>query len=246
MKNFLPYVEHGNGTFEVSINPSDLTISKEKIGSVLGYTDKEIPEHFGNIIEHALEKLPTFCEIKAGYRVLDVQKTTERHDGLLISGTFFKTHTIVASQLKDAEEAALFACTIGPGMEAWSGRLFREGDAVMGHIADAIASTAVENATDALHGSISATMLEHGLKTTNRYSPGYCGWPVAEQRLLFSLLPEGFCGITLTESALMVPIKSVSGIIGIGAAVNREDYLCDRCGRKDCTYRALKRRVDKK
>jgi hypothetical protein len=39
---------------------------------------------------------------------------------------------------------------------------------------------------------------------------------VAEQHKLFSLLPPGICGITLSDSALMHPIKSVSGITGIG------------------------------
>ncbi|MCK7538940.1 MAG: hypothetical protein MZV63_52410 [Marinilabiliales bacterium] len=46
---------------------------------------------------------------------------------------------------------------------------------------------------------------------TNRFSPGYCGWDVAEQHKLFSFFKDNFCGITLTESALMNPVKSVSG-----------------------------------
>ena len=47
-----------------------------------------------------------------------------------------------------------------------------------------------------------------GLRITNSYSPGYCGWNVSEQHALFSLLPEGFCGVRLCESGLMLPIKS--------------------------------------
>ncbi|NSW95142.1 MAG: methionine synthase, partial [Bacteroidales bacterium] len=79
-----------------------------------------------------------------------------------------------------------------------------------------------------------------GLNITNRFSPGYCGWDVAEQHKLFSLLPGNFCKIRLTESALMDPIKSVSGIIGAGLHVKRRPYTCNFCDMKDCIYRRLK------
>ena len=46
-----------------------------------------------------------------------------------------------------------------------------------------------------------------GIPHTNRFSPGYCGWHVNEQKLLFSLLPDNVCGITLNSSALMYPIN---------------------------------------
>jgi hypothetical protein len=38
----------------------------------------------------------------------------------------------------------------------------------------------------------------------------------------------------------MLPIKSISGVIGAGEKVKRMDYLCDRCGVKDCTYRIIR------
>ena len=174
---------------------------------------------------------------RAGYGIFDVKIPDGRIDGLYVGNMFFNMQKIVTSQLKNAEKAALFVCTIGLQMEAWSRRLFREGDAVTGHIVDTIASIAVENAASLLHDHIQMKIQEKGLKITNRFSPGYCGWPVSEQHLLFSLLPEGFCGITLTESSLMMPMKSISGIIGIGAKVNRKAYLCDQCMKKECMFR---------
>ncbi|RPI00292.1 MAG: hypothetical protein EHM64_17280, partial [Ignavibacteriae bacterium] len=59
---------------------------------------------------------------------------------------------------------------------------------------------------------------------------------------LFSFLPKRFCGVALTESALMIPIKSISGIIGVGEHVNYKPYFCDECGRKDCTYKAFRKK----
>ncbi|KAB2838638.1 MAG: hypothetical protein F9K45_11080, partial [Melioribacteraceae bacterium] len=97
----------------------------------------------------------------------------------------------------------------------------------------------VEACANALHEHIKEKMLRNNLKTTNRYSPGYCNWKVNEQHLLFSLLPKNFCGIKLTDSALMLPIKSISGIIGIGEKVKYSEYSCNECNIKDCTYRTI-------
>ena len=86
-------------------------------------------------------------------------------------------------------------------------------------------------------------MREAGLKITNRYSPGYCGWDVSEQKKLFKILPEKFCGIELTDSCLMHPIKSVSGIIGIGKSVKFNEYTCNLCDEADCLYRNLRHKT---
>jgi hypothetical protein len=74
---------------------------------------------------------------------------------------------------------------------------------------------------------------------TNRFSPGYCGWNVKDQFTLFSFFPEKFCGIELTDSALMVPVKSVSGIIGLGENVQKKAYPCDVCTMQNCYRRGI-------
>jgi hypothetical protein len=68
---------------------------------------------------------------------------------------------------------------------------------------------------------------------------------VEEQKKLFSFLPKEFCGVSLTDSALMIPIKSISGIIGVGKNVEYKQYFCDTCGRKDCTYKAFREKSSK-
>jgi hypothetical protein len=239
-ESVLPQVERENGVFEVVIAAGNLSISKEAMGRSLGYPDCRIDSHFEYLIEQVLIRVPELCRIRAGYRVVDARTDEGRNDGFFANDIFFQTDRIVAAQLKKAEKVALFACTIGPGMESWSRQTFRDGDPVSGHFIDTAASVAVEKATEILHDHIGSVMAQRGLHITNRFSPGYCGWSVAEQYRLFSFFHEGFCGISLTDSALMLPIKSVSGIIGIGALVNREDYFCDRCTRKECTYRAYK------
>ena len=91
-----------------------------------------------------------------------------------------------------------------------------------------------------MQDELEAVMKEAGFSITNRYSPGSCGWPVSDQQLLFSLFPDKYCGISLSDSSLMDPLKSVSGIIGIGRNVKKTAYTCDICDIENCMYRYRK------
>ena len=112
-----------------------------------------------------------------------------------------------------------------------------ERDLLRGYLYDVIGSEIVESTADLMQESLKTEMAARHTKITNRYSPGYCGWDVAEQHKLFQLIPDNFCGIRLTESALMDPVKSVSGMIGIGDNVRMNPYTCRLCDLKDCIYR---------
>lgn len=225
---------------EVKIDIGEIVIDKAEIGFSLGYSDGNIPDHFSEMIDEIIESIPQYCSIKAGYVLADVNIPTGRSDGLNIGGKFFKLDKIVTGQLKKSERAALFLCSLGQDLESWSKKLLKAGEIMLSYIVDVAASVTAESVTNLLHDRIKDDMMRTGMKITNRYSPGYCNWSVSEQHLLFSFFPENFCGVKLTESALMVPIKSVSGIVGIGRDVKWKEYICDRCGVKDCTYRVIR------
>ena len=176
------------------------------------------------------------CFISAGYIIYPAYFDRTWKKNFKIDDTFFNMGKIVTNQLKKSEQTAVFACTIGPDMENWSRQIMEIGEPVKSYLIDTVASAVTEKAVEYLHDYIGAEMAKNNLKITNHYSPGYCDWPVSDQHQLFSLLPYNFCGISLNTSALMHPIKSVSGVIGIGSNVKFEDYLCNRCNIKDCTY----------
>ncbi len=243
MDKIFPEQIDDKNIFRVSINLSDLNITPEEIIPSLGYPDSNIPLHFSEIITRIITEIPGLCNIQSGYALCEINKTNTSKHSLVIEDIKFNTGKIVTSQFRKAESAVVFVCTIGSGMEELVRKTNSEGDPAASYIMDAVASAVVEKAADYMHDLIEEKMAGQGKKITNRYSPGYCEWSVAEQQLLFSLLPEKFCGIKLTESSLMIPIKSVSGIIGVGNEVKRTDYLCDTCGVKDCTYRANRSKV---
>jgi len=143
--------------------------------------------------------------------------------------------------MKEAEKLALFVCTAGEGFTTRSHEYNKEGNYLKGFIVDTMGSWVVERAMDLIQEKLENVLRGLEMHITNRYSPGYCNWPVSDQQSLFSLLPELPCNIRLTGSSLMVPIKSVSGIIGIGKKVKKRGYTCDICNNKTCIYRNINR-----
>ena len=146
----------------------------------------------------------------------------------------FHVGNIIARQLKGSTAYALFIATAGTEYEEYLQRLKREGDEVRGYIANTLGSVVAERCADVLERQLQASIDKLGWKHTNRFSPGYCGWPVSEQQALFPLFDGHTCGVCLTEGSLMVPLKSVSGIIGLGTEVTHRDYVCDLCHFDKC------------
>lgn len=157
-----------------------------------------------------------------------------------VNGLEFHPTRAIAHQIRASEKLAFFMITAGEGITSWSQQELVEGDPMAGYIIDLIGSEIVVAALDRMHEDLAWKMGAADFKITNRYSPGDCGWPVSDQQKLFSLFPENFCGISLSESSLMHPIKSVSGIIGIGHHVTKTAYACDLCEMGTCVYRYRK------
>jgi len=149
----------------------------------------------------------------------------------------FDMGKIILGQLRGSEAYALFICTAGTEYEAYHQQLKEEGDMVRLFIADALGSVVAEKCADRMEEHLQQTIDKLGWHHTNRFSPGYCGWHVSQQQLLFPLFGGQTCGVRLTDSSLMLPIKSVSGIVGIGEKVRRLDYTCGLCDLKQCYKR---------
>jgi hypothetical protein len=215
----------------------DLRIDRRIVEQDLGYRGTPAPGPVIEAIEEILPQVSDHVSMQSGYRILPSGSVMREKDTILAADTVFSTGAIIAHQLRDAVSLAVYVSSAGPGMERWAAELMASGELMKGYIVDAIASEAVEQASALLERQVVESVSSLGWKTTNRYSPGYCDWPVTDQSVLFSLLPGDFCGIKLTPSSLMIPIKSISGIIGLGPDVERGEFQCAICDLKDCFRR---------
>lgn len=141
---------------------------------------------------------------------------------------------------KSATHGAFFVCTAGKGFEEASHYEMASGDVLKGYYIDLLGSLTVEKAMDRFQEEFKEELAQEGFHISNRYSPGYCDWAVADQFNLFQLMQGNQCGVTLGPSALMSPIKSISGIIAVGEMVKFRDHHCDLCNSSTCIYRNIK------
>ncbi len=144
-----------------------------------------------------------------------------------------------------ADSLALYAVTVGQDVCDEISRLFDSHDFAAGTMLDAAASEGAELAGQA----ITAQFVEY-LKEENRFpessgaltfSPGYCGWHVSGQKALFDFLIPEEIGIQLSESFLMQPLKSTSGVIVAGPreifAFDDDFPFCRECRTHSCRKR---------
>jgi len=214
-------------------------MNMEWIESLLGYPEGNLPEPLPGVICSILEEAPEHTDIQGGYLIMDEFEIRDERK-IQVNGLEFHPTRSIAHQVRSAEKLAFFMITAGEGITTWSQQELTRGDPMAGFIIDLIGSEIVVSALDIMQEDLAGKMKSAGFNITNRYSPGDCGWPVTDQQKLFALFPANFCGITLSESSLMHPIKSVSGIIGIGKHVRKTAYACDLCEMETCLYRYRK------
>jgi hypothetical protein len=144
----------------------------------------------------------------------------------------FAAHSPVLSIARRGARWA-FVATIGSALEARVQEHFDAARFLEGVLLDAAGSTAAEAAADRVEAACAREA------TSERFSPGYCGWVMASQRGLFALLEPAEIGVSLLPSFLMQPLKSVSGLVvrATSEELRVDPHACLACDAQGCTRR---------
>ena len=144
----------------------------------------------------------------------------------------------------EVEHVAVALCTIGEALELRVAELWDARELPLASMLDSVGSGAVESLAEYVNDVLCQQGLP-ALKVTNRISPGYADWDVAEQPRLFRLCRGEAAGIRLNEACVMTPGKSISLLVGAGRAARVDHYFsqCARCWMRDCAYRRLPART---
>ena len=144
---------------------------------------------------------------------------------------------------------ALFALTVGSEIVDTINDLFnKEGLCTQAAMLDSVASMAADKSVEILEAYLYNNLSEKNLTKNGSivlgYSPGYCGWDLSGQKKLFQHLNPAEIGITLNDSYLMSPLKSVSGVLVHG---DKEIHVfessftfCSYCKNQTCHDRIEK------
>jgi len=223
-------------------NFNDLHIDRNEISELLGFGGEEMPEPFPGYLNEAFSDAARLCEIKGAVYISDQIQFNSNYSEFSVDGKLFDAGKLITRQLRKATSLILFICTAGEGISQKSQALLHGDDPAKGYVYDVLGSVTVETAMDKIQDQLKNEFLSSEIKISNRYSPGYCDWNVKDQHVLFSFFPEKYCGISLNSSALMHPIKSVSGVIGIGKEIKFYKYHCEMCNSSTCIYRRIRSR----
>ncbi len=212
----------------------DLGISPEEVFRQMGYGVAWPDDRVADTTVDMLRRLDGLCSPR--FSVVTAYASLSRHE-LQVSGVTLHVGRMIARQLAGSEAFAFFVATAGEEVESLQERLAASGDMLGAFIADAVGSVMAERCADLMETTLQQSVDKLGWRHTNRFSPGYCHWHVREQPLLFSVLGDATCGVTLNDLCLMSPVKSVSGVVGLGAGVSRKDYACAMCDMPGCQLR---------
>lgn len=201
----------------------------------LGYRGAEPDDAVAESLARCAAEMQRTVQPKGIYRAFDLACPAEGE--LAIAGVPIRSANL-ARNLQGCTGVYLMAATLGVGADRLIARAsaVRMSDAV---IYQAVAAAMIETYCDTVNEEIRRKAAEKGLYCRPRFSPGYGDFSIEHQRDLSRLLdtPRKI-GLTVTESLLLAPIKSVTAVIGLSpSADNCHRKGCEECGKTDCAFR---------
>jgi hypothetical protein len=215
-----------------------ININEEQVLRDIGYCSTCKPPARVTALTHDYaENVNQLINPAFSYAIKDVDFVI--NSSVFIEGGVIFQSQVISGLLKKCEKVAVFALTIDSYLEETVAQLAEDGLIVQARVLDAIGSNAVEQVADHVQDIIKQRMGARGLYISQRFSPGYCDWEVGQQQMLFHAMNGSNSSIQLTDENLMLPRKSISGVIGIGTCKSEiENYNpCVSCQQHNCPGR---------
>lgn len=198
----------------------DIQIDRAETIRYLGYGKATPDKPVLDMIAWAEEALPLDCRVCMLETDVQIGETVD-------FGYFQMQSRSLAKNLAGCKKVVLFGATIGIGFD----QLLKKTQVVSPSravVLQAVGTAAIESLCDRFCAELG--------ETRPRFSPGYGDLPLETQTDLFRVLNlSKSIGVTLTDSLLMTPTKSVTAIVGLGKR-NCESGGCAAC-EKQCAYR---------
>lgn len=174
---------------------------------------EEMPEkNIARYIKKAIEAGYSLIEAKGVYRTFRVVKAASGPPGVEGSaGLFFGKK--IASLINECDYVSLLLTTIGSALPDRATEI-QKGEPTDAYYLEHVGGWMADYLADRVDERIERECAKHGYKRTMRYSPGYGDWTLEAQPDLLRLVEAEKVGVTLTDTLIMIPRKSVSAAIG--------------------------------
>lgn len=218
----------------------NLKVDKNEILRYLGYNGQALDNNTINLIDECIEKLNNTIKPRYIYKIFKIEdKDTEiyiKDADLALKGKDIKNH------LKGCGDCAVLAATLGINADNLI-RITQSISMSEAVVLDACAVEFIEKVCDNICNEIENSLkkADGELKITSRFSAGYGDLGIEIQPDILRIVDaQRKIGLTVTESNIMIPRKSVTAIVGIykGNRESKPQKGCGRCTLKDsCMYR---------
>lgn len=204
------------------------SLDEQEILRYLGHRSGQVPEEMDQTIRRCIKETLETIQPQAIYQRFPIRT---HENGIHVVGTsLILAGTSIRQHLAPVSEVWLMAVTIGPGMD----KLIRSkliSQPAEGVIFDSCGAAAVEAAADTVQESLRIMAQAEEKFITTRFSPGYGDLPLSIQKdFLTALDAPRKIGLSVTDSSLMTPSKSVTAIIGISdERITTQQNPCDAC-----------------
>lgn len=200
---------------------------REETLRYLGHSGQTLTDEEERRVSEAISELISIAKPMSCFRVFPL--TTA--DGMIsVPAEISLNYPDLVRLLENSHSILLLAATLGLELDRRL-RYYAKTDASRMVIMDAAASAMIEQYCDDLQEKLPFAGY------TFRFSPGYGDVPLSMQKEIVRVLEtEKRIGLTLTGSLLMIPQKSITGIVGIGG--EKKNRSCDGCRLfEQCEYR---------
>ena len=214
-----------------------IQVDRKEVFRYLGYqAGHKVSARVSSLTDRHIESASKLIEPQYSCVIRDVDRVEEAR--VFLGDITFESR-VIAQLMRGCQKAAIFAVTIGGLLEMKVQQLAKAGRVLEAAVVDAVGSAAAEQAATVVQNRVREIANAQGLSISLRFSPGYCDWDIGQQTMIFRALNGRSAGIRLTDSCLMVPRKSVSGVIGMSA--HGEDLEawspCRTCKQRNCPGR---------
>lgn len=211
-----------------------MKIDTKEVLRYLGYHGNKSDEQTIELINSVKLEIIMSVQPKSIYREFELKYISDSI--ISVGGVCFKSKKL-RSHLKNSDRILLFAATLGLQSDALVGR-YQNVDSARAAVMQAALAATVESFCDDICGDISCEEQEKGYYLRPRFSPGYGDMALESQRDFFKLLDcSKRIGLTLSDSCIMIPTKSVTAFIGLTKDKECNFNSCGGCENIDCAFR---------
>ncbi len=217
---------------------NEIHIDAHQVLRILGYRDGCAPSaRLLSLVNNYVEKARQLFKASYSYIISDI-KRIEGSQVFTENSLVFESK-VIAQLLKHCEKVAIFLLTLGNRLDETMRDLAENGLILEAVVLDAVGTDGIERLAEFVQGRITAIAKVQGYCTSRRFSPGYCDWALPQQEMVFQAVNGNFPDVRLTEGFMMIPQKSISGIIGLGSSEVEDYNPCRNCKEMDCPGRII-------